>query len=48
MSVHLSQRDAIDTLMIEKQQAEHRLGEQTRSMFIAMARERNRAGGAER
>ncbi|MES2903063.1 MAG: response regulator [Pseudomonadota bacterium] len=44
MSVHLAQRDAIDTLMTEKQQAEQRLGEQTRSMFIAMARERSRLG----
>lgn len=47
MSVHLAQRDAIDTLMSEKQQAEQRLGEQTRSMFIAMARDRNHAGTAD-
>ena len=47
MSVHLAQRDAIDTLLTEKQQAEHRLGEQTRSMFVAMARERHRIGQAD-
>lgn len=40
MSVHLDQRDAIDTLMTEKLHAERKLGEQTRSMLIAMARER--------
>lgn len=46
MSVHLAQRDAMDTLMTEKQHAERKLGEQTRSMFIAMARGRNNSGPA--
>lgn len=46
MAIHLDQTDAIDSLMAEKQQAERKLGEQTRSMFIEMARERNSALGA--
>ena len=52
MAVHLDQRDAIETLTTEKNHAERKLGEQTRSMFIAMARERLNAapvnGPAER
>jgi DNA-binding response OmpR family regulator len=43
MAAHLDQSEAIDSLMAEKQQAERKLGEQTRTMFIAMARERNKA-----
>jgi DNA-binding response OmpR family regulator len=41
MSVHLDQSEAIDALMSEKEQAERKLGEQTRSMFSAMGRERD-------
>jgi len=41
MTVHLDQRDAIDSLAGEKADAERKLGEQTRAMFIAMARDRN-------
>jgi len=40
MTVHLEQRDAIDSLAVEKADAERKLGEQTRAMFIAMARDR--------
>jgi hypothetical protein len=40
MSVHLDQREAMDTLATEKLHAERKLGEQTRAMFIAMARDR--------
>lgn len=41
MSVHLDQRDAIDRLAVEKGDAERKLGERTREMFIAMARDRD-------
>jgi DNA-binding response OmpR family regulator len=40
MATHLDQLAAIDTLSAEKQQAERKLGEQTRAMFTAMARGR--------
>lgn len=36
MAVHLDQSEAIDCLTVEKQQAERKLGEQTRAMFGAM------------
>ena len=41
MSVHLDQREAMDTLATEKLHAERKLGEQTRAMFIAIARDRD-------
>jgi len=40
MSVHLDQRDAIDSLAVEKADAERKLGEHTRAMFSAMTRDR--------
>jgi DNA-binding response OmpR family regulator len=40
MAAHLDQRETIDTLVTEKLEAERKLGEQTRTMFIAMARQR--------
>jgi DNA-binding response OmpR family regulator len=40
MATHLDQLATIDTLATEKQQAERRLGEQTRAMFSALSRER--------
>ena len=40
MATHLENREAIDALGGEKLSAERRLGEQTRAMFIAMAREK--------
>lgn len=40
MTTHLDQRQAIDTLSTEKLEAERKLGEQTRAMFIAMGRQR--------
>lgn len=43
MSAHLDQSEAIDALTTEKEQAERKLSEQTRSMFVAMARERDDA-----
>lgn len=43
MAVHLDQCEAIDSLANEKQEAERKLGEQTRAMFIAMARQRDDA-----
>jgi DNA-binding response OmpR family regulator len=41
MAVHIDQCGAIDSLASEKQEAERKLGEQTRAMFIAMARQRD-------
>ena len=41
MAAHLDQRDVVDTLTAEKQQAERKLGEQARAMFIAMSRDRD-------
>jgi DNA-binding response OmpR family regulator len=41
MSVHLDQRDAIDSLTVEKLHAERKLGEHTRAMFTAITRDRD-------
>jgi DNA-binding response OmpR family regulator len=46
MAAHLDQRDVVDTLTVEKQQAERKLGEQARAMFIAMTRDRDGAASA--
>lgn len=40
ISGHLEQRAEVDTLAGEKVEAERKLGEQTRALFIAMARQR--------
>jgi DNA-binding response OmpR family regulator len=46
MSAHLDQRDAIDSLTVEKLDAERKLGERTREMLTAMARDRDHPGAA--
>jgi DNA-binding response OmpR family regulator len=46
MSVHLDQRDAIDSLTTEKMHAERKLGERTREMLTAIARDRENAPAA--
>jgi DNA-binding response OmpR family regulator len=46
MAVHLDQRDAIDSLTVEKLDAERKLGERTREMLTAMARDRDPAPSA--
>jgi DNA-binding response OmpR family regulator len=40
ISMHLAQSSAIDKLAAEKVRAERKLGEQTRAMFVAMARDK--------
>lgn len=44
MAAHLEQHETISTLMSEKLEAERQLGQQARSMFIAMARQKEEDG----
>ena len=47
MTAHLDQLNVIDAITAEKQQAERKLGEQTRAMFSAMARDRTDPPGGD-
>jgi DNA-binding response OmpR family regulator len=46
MAAHLDACAALDSIAAEKQQAERKLGEQTRAMLDAMSRERGGDGAA--